>query len=94
MEDAAAVARLRQLPGLGRWTAQYVLLRGLGRLDVYPADDVSSQNKFQRWLNLEERPDYDAIYQILDHWRPYRGLIYFYLLLDQQARQGLLGELR
>ena len=92
MEDAAAVARLRQLPGLGRWTAQYVLLRGLGRLDVYPADDVGSQNKFKRWLSLEERPCYDAIYQILDHWRPYRGLFYFYLLLDQQARQGLLGE--
>lgn len=67
-------------------------MRGLGRLDVYPADDVGSQNKFQRWLNLEERPDYDAIYRIIDRWRPYRGLIYFYLLLDQQERQGLLGE--
>lgn len=76
MEDIAAVERLRQLPSLGRWTAQYVLLRGLGRLDVYPADDVGSQHKFKRWLGLEERPGYDAIYRIIDHWRPYRGLIY------------------
>lgn len=92
MEDAAAVKRLRQLPGIGRWTAQYALLRGLGRLDVYPADDVGSQNKFKRWLSLEERPDCEAINRIIDRWRPYRGLIYFYLLLDQQARQGLLAE--
>lgn len=92
MEDVEATTRLRQLPGFGRWTAQYVLLRGLGRLDVFPADDVGSQNKFKRWLNQKERPDYAAIYQIIDHWRPYRGLIYFYLLLEQQARQGLLGD--
>lgn len=93
MEDAEAATRLRQLPGFGRWTAQYVLLRGLGRLDVFPADDVGSQNKFKRWLRLQERPDYAAIHQIIAHWRPYRGLIYFYLLLDQQARQGLLEEI-
>jgi DNA-3-methyladenine glycosylase II len=93
MEDVEATTRLRLLPGFGRWTAQYVLLRGLGRLDVFPADDVGSQNKFKRWLNQDERPDYAAIYQIIDHWRPYRGLIYFYLLLEQQARQGLLGAI-
>ncbi|MDY0213394.1 MAG: hypothetical protein RBR06_10360 [Desulfuromonadaceae bacterium] len=92
LEDVEVTMRLRQLPGFGRWTAQYVLLRGLGRLDVFPADDVGSQNKFKRWLSLEERPDYAAIYQIIDRWRPYRGLIYFYLLLEQQARQGLLGN--
>lgn len=91
LDDDAAVARLRNIPGLGRWTAQYVMLRGLGRLDVYPADDVGSQNRFQRWWNLETRPDYDAIQSIVGRWRPYRGLIYFYLLLDDRARQGVIG---
>lgn len=87
LDNDSAIGRLLELPGVGRWTAQYVMLRGLGRLDVFPADDVGSQNKLMRWLNLKERPDYDGMHRILDKWRPYRGLIYFYLLLDYQARQ-------
>lgn len=90
LDDPTAISRLRELRGIGRWTAEYALLRGLGRLDVFPADDVGSQNKFQRWLKLKERPDYDAIYRVLQRWRPYRGLLYFYLLLDHMARSGTL----
>ena len=77
------------LKGVGRWTAQYILLRGLGRLDVFPADDVGSQNKMQRWLQRKQRPDYEKMYRILAPWRPYRGLLYFYVLLNDHARQGL-----
>jgi DNA-3-methyladenine glycosylase II len=90
LDAAEALDRLMALKGVGRWTAQYILLRGLGRLDVFPADDVGSQNKMQRWLGRKERPDYEKMYRILGPWRPYRGLLYFYLLLNHQARQGLL----
>jgi DNA-3-methyladenine glycosylase II len=94
LDTAEALDHLIALKGIGRWTAQYVLLRGLGRLDVFPADDVGSQNKMQRWLRRKRRPDYGQMYGILDPWRPYRGLLYFYLLLDHQARQGLLEPAR
>jgi DNA-3-methyladenine glycosylase II len=90
VDTAKALDRLMALKGVGRWTAQYILLRGLGRLDVFPADDVGSQNKMQRYLRLKQRPGYDKMYRILAPWRPYRGLLYFYLLLNHQARQGLL----
>ncbi len=88
LDNDAAIERLLELPGVGRWTAQYVMLRGLGRLDVFPADDVGSQNKLMRWLKLKERPDYEGMHRVLDKWRPYRGLIYFFLLLDHQAGRG------
>jgi DNA-3-methyladenine glycosylase II len=90
LDTAEALDRLMELKGVGRWTAQYTLLRGLGRLDVFPADDVGSQNKMQRWLRQRQRPDYEKMYRILAPWRPYRGLLYFYLLLNHQARLGLL----
>ena len=90
LDTPAALDRLMARKGIGRWTAQYILLRGLGRLDVFPADDVGSQNKMQRWLQRKQRPDYTQMYRILAPWRPYRGLLYFYLLLNHQARQGLL----
>jgi DNA-3-methyladenine glycosylase II len=36
LDDGAAIERLTNLRGIGRWTAEYVLLRGLGRLHVFP----------------------------------------------------------
>lgn len=90
MDDQSVVSRLCELSGVGRWSAEYVALRGLGRLNVFPADDVGSQNKLQHWLGLTERPDYGGMHRVLDQWAPYRGLIYFYLLLDFQSRQGIL----
>jgi DNA-3-methyladenine glycosylase II len=61
LDDAAAVARLRTLRGVGRWTAEYVLLRGLGRLHVFPGDDSRRRNNLQRWLGLLEPLDYDGV---------------------------------
>jgi DNA-3-methyladenine glycosylase II len=92
LDTTEALDHLIALKGIGRWTAQYILLRGLGRLDVFPADDVGSQNKMQRWLRRKQRPNYDQMYRILAPWRPYRGLLYFYLLLNDQARQDLIEE--
>ncbi|MBP7868830.1 MAG: DNA-3-methyladenine glycosylase 2 family protein [Firmicutes bacterium] len=90
LDDDSAQTALCGIPGVGRWTAQYVELRGMGRLNVFPADDVGGQKKLQRWLDLSERPKYEDVRQILDRWSPHRGLIYFLLLLDSQASEGLL----
>jgi DNA-3-methyladenine glycosylase II len=42
-DDDATVAQLCQLREVGRWTAEYVLLRGLGRLHIFPGDDVGAR---------------------------------------------------
>ena len=41
LPDEEAVARLCQLRGVGRWSAEYVLLRRLGRTHIFPGDDVA-----------------------------------------------------
>ena len=80
-DDATAVARLRALRGVGGWTAEYVLLRGLGRLHVFPGDDVGARNNLQRWLGLLEPLDYDGVQRVLARWAPFQGLVYLHLLL-------------
>jgi DNA-3-methyladenine glycosylase II len=40
LSDEEAVSSLCRLRGVGRWSAEYVLLRTLGRLHVFPGDDV------------------------------------------------------
>jgi DNA-3-methyladenine glycosylase II len=85
-----ALARLLCLRGVGRWTAEYVLLRGLGRSEIFPGDDVGARNNLQRWLHLPEPLDYAGVRRTLSRWQPYRGLVYFHLLLDRLAAAGHL----
>lgn len=91
LDDAAAAESLRGLRGVGRWTAEYVLLRGLGRLQVFPGDDVGARNNLQRWLGRTEGLDYDGVGQAVARWHPYGGLIYLHLLLKGLADAGVLG---
>lgn len=88
--NEAAVERLRELRGVGRWTAEYVLLRGLRRLDVYPGDDAGARNNLQRWLKLKKPLDYESVRRVLAKWQPYAGFIYFHLLLDRLTEAGHL----
>jgi len=92
MSDGEAVAFLETLRGVGRWTAQYCLLRGLGRLEVFPGDDVGARNKVKEWLGLDSAPDYEAMRSIALRWHPYSGMVYFHLLLNYLAEKGYLGE--
>jgi len=88
LSDGEAVTSLCRLRGVGRWSAEYILLRTLGRIHVFPGDDVGARNNLQRWLQLTEPLDYAAVARILARWHPYGGLIYFHLLLDRLAEAG------
>lgn len=90
MDEQSLEATLCDIPGIGRWTAQYVQLRGMGRLDVFPADDLGAQTRLQEWLGLDKRPEYESVHAVIDQWQSYRGLVYLHLLLAGIARKGLL----
>jgi DNA-3-methyladenine glycosylase II len=90
--DADAVRRLRELHGVGRWTAEYVLLRSLGRLHVFPGDDVGAQKSLARWLGRAGHLDYDGVNRTVERWQPYAGMVYFHLLLDGLSKAGALDS--
>lgn len=90
LNDEEAVARLCELKGVGRWTAEYVLLRGFGRTHIFPADDVGARNNLQKWLGLSEKLNYDGVHTVLKPWKDYGGLIYFHLLMKSLAEKGLV----
>jgi DNA-3-methyladenine glycosylase II len=90
LDDRAAVARLTGLRGIGRWTAEYVLLRGLGRLHVFPGDDVGAHNKLRRLFGIESALDYESVHALVARWHPYAGVVYFHLLLDSLSQDGVV----
>ncbi len=77
-----ALESLMNIRGVGRWTAEYILLRGAGDLTAFPGDDVGGRNKLRRWLKMEEIDSYETVQAVTAKWKPFPGLVYFHLLLD------------
>lgn len=90
MKNEEVINFLKTLRGIGRWSAEYVLLRGLGRLDVFPGDDMGAKNNLERLFRLTKKPDYEEIKKLTSPWHPYEGLVYFHLLLDKLRSRGLI----
>lgn len=92
LDDDDAIERLLELRGIGRWTAEYVLLRGLGRLTLFPGDDVGARTNLRRWLKLREPLDYDRVRRLSRRWQPYAGFLYFHLLLRALEEAGVVNQ--
>ena len=88
LTDEDAVERLRQLFGVGRWSAEYALLRGDGRLGIFPGDDVGVRKHLEEWLDLKQRLDYAGVSRVLETWRPFGGMIYIHLLTASLVDSG------
>ena len=86
--DDNAIKRLSEIRGVGRWTAEYVLLRGFGRINIFPGDDVGGRNKLYEFLGETGAPDYEGVRRITDRWHPYGGLIYLHLLVNGLVDAG------
>lgn len=79
LDDAAVIETLVRQRGIGRWSADYVLLRGLGRLHVFPQSDVGALNRLRSFLAASGREE--STHAALVRWAPDAGLVYFHLLL-------------
>ena len=90
MDNEAVVASLLELRGVGRWTAEYVLLRGLKPLNVFPGDDVGARNRLAKCLQSKEPLDYDGVARVTRNWEPSAGMVYFHMLLEGLSEAGEL----
>lgn len=90
MDNDAVVNRLVKVRGIGRWTAEYVLLRGLKSLNVFPGDDVGARNRLAKWQKRKEPLDYEGVKRATRRWQPFAGMVYFHLLLEGLSRAGEL----
>ena len=87
-----AVARLLELKGVGRWTAEYVLLRGLGHADTIPAADGGLRRIIGREYGLGRLATEAEVRAIAARWAGWRGYAAFYWWFMLQLEAG--GRLR
>lgn len=72
-DDEAAIARLTQVKGIGRWSAEIYLLFAEGRADIWPAGDLAVQEGVRRLAGMETRPKEPETRTIGEQWTPHRG---------------------
>jgi DNA-3-methyladenine glycosylase II len=87
MSDEEIIARLVTVRGIGRWTAEMLLLFDLGRPDVWPVDDYGVRKGFAKVFGKRKLPTPKQLLKLGERWRPYRSLAawYFWRALDDKG---------
>ena len=87
--DEAAIERLTEFRGVGRWTAEIGLLRGLGRCDIFPAGDLGVIKYLaQGLLGRREKAKEDVMRRYAERWQPWRGLALVYGYAELNRRKA------
>jgi DNA-3-methyladenine glycosylase II len=86
LSDEDALRRLCEIKGVGRWTAEIVLMRGLGRNDVFAAGDLGLQVAVHELRGMRKRPTEKALRKIAERWKGWRSYAAFYLWMTLQSR--------
>jgi DNA-3-methyladenine glycosylase II len=87
MSTNDALRMLAELPGIGPWSAGVVLLRGLGRLDVFPPGDIGAQRGLRGVMNLGSGA---SLGRIIERFGDHRGYLYFCALGGDLLARGLI----
>ena len=85
-----AVARLRSMPGVGEWTAQYIAMRALHESDAFPTTDIG----LQRALTDADgkRPSPAQLLVRTEKWRPWRAYAALHIWTSQADSSGAASQ--
>lgn len=92
-DDETAIALLRGLKGIGRWTAEIYLMAAEGRPDLWPVDDLAIRLGVQRLKGWEAAPERARLLAVAEPWRPHRTLAarlvwHHYVALQERQRRS------
>ncbi len=77
--DDEVIAELTRVRGVGRWTAEMLLIFNLHRPDVFPVDDVGLLRGIARNYTDGTTPTRSEALAIGENWRPWRSLATWYM---------------
>jgi DNA-3-methyladenine glycosylase II len=64
--------RLIEVKGIGPWTAEMVLMFGMGREDIFSTGDLGLKRAIQKLYKLKHEPSEKKLLQLSKKWAPYR----------------------
>ncbi len=82
LDDTNLLDKLLEIKGIGRWTAEYVMIRGMHRYSVTPADDLFLRKVISHYYFNDAKITGDKVREVCNRWGEWKGLASFYLLMD------------
>jgi DNA-3-methyladenine glycosylase II len=79
LDDEAVIETLCAIKGVGRWTAEMILIFRLGRQDVLPVGDLGIQKGVQKLFGLRKLPPPERMVKLAKPFQPYRSVASWYL---------------
>ena len=91
MADEKIIERLSEVRGIGRWTAEMLLMFRLGRPDVLPADDYGVRQGFAIAYD-RELPSPKELAAYGERWKPYRTVTswYFWRVVERAKARPVM----
>ncbi len=80
------IHELIKIKGIGKWTAEYVMIRGMHKYAVTPADDLFLRKVISHYYFSKNKISGDKSREICEKWGEWRGLASFYLIMDYFIR--------
>jgi DNA-3-methyladenine glycosylase II len=83
---SAAISELDEIRGIGLWTAEMTLVRGMGKLDAFPADDLGLRRIISHYYFHDKKISAEDARDIASKWGTWKGLASFYLVIAEIKR--------
>jgi DNA-3-methyladenine glycosylase II len=80
------VEELSRIRGVGTWTAEMTMIRGMQKYDAFPADDIGLRRIISHYYYGGEKISGDEARQTAAAWSGWRGLASFYLVMAEQLK--------
>ncbi len=85
LSDEEVIIELTKIKGIGRWTAEMILIFSLKRPDVFSTGDLGLRTAVSRLYKLD-REDRVRIEKLAKKWSPHRSLASWYLWRSLENR--------
>lgn len=83
MSEERIFRELLEIRGVGIWTAELTMVRGMQKYDTMPADDLGLRRCVAEYYTGGKLVSSDEARTIAENWKPWRGYASFYLIVAE-----------
>lgn len=83
-DQGKIIDELKRIRGIGVWTAELAMVRGMSKLDAMPADDLGLRRCISHYYCADRKITGDQARRVAEAWKGWRGLASFYLIMAER----------
>jgi DNA-3-methyladenine glycosylase II len=86
LDDQEIIQELSRIRGVGVWTAELTMVRGMQRFDAFPAQDLGLRRAIAHYYHQDIKVSAEEARKTAAPWKGWRGLAGFYLIMAEQRK--------